>query len=94
MRIHPVFHVSLLEPVAHDPLPGQRNPPPPPIIIDGEDEFIVEEILDAKPRGQKPFLVKWLGEAVPTWEPYEFVKDLAALDQFYSRYPHKNYICS
>lgn len=91
MRIHPVFHVSLLEPVVSDPLPGQKNPPPPPIMVDGEMEFVVEEILDSKPRGTKPFLVKWLGESIPTWEPYEFVKDLEALERFYIKYPDKNH---
>ncbi|KAI0991643.1 hypothetical protein K3495_g16544 [Podosphaera aphanis] len=94
MKVHPVFHVSLLEPFATDPLPGQISPPPPPIIVDGEFEYVVEEILDAKPRGSKPFLVKYLGDPVPTWEPYEFVKDLEALDKFYSKYPSKKYLRS
>ncbi|KAI0998311.1 hypothetical protein K3495_g9883 [Podosphaera aphanis] len=66
MKVHPVFHVSLLEPSATDPLPGQISPPPPPIIVDGEFEYVVEEILDAKHRGSKPFLVKYLGDPVPT----------------------------
>ncbi|KAI0992596.1 hypothetical protein K3495_g15589 [Podosphaera aphanis] len=91
MRVHPVFHVSLLEPTSKDPLPGQFNPPPPPIVVDGELEYVVEEILDAKPRGAKSFLVKYLNDPIPSWEPYEFVKDLEALDKFYERYPKKKY---
>ncbi|KAI0992699.1 hypothetical protein K3495_g15486 [Podosphaera aphanis] len=94
MKVHPVFHVSLLEPSAQDPLPGQINPPPPPIIVDGELEFVVEDILDAKPRGKKPFLVKYLNDPIPSWEPYEHVKDLEALDRFYARYPKKQYLYS
>ncbi|KAI0994959.1 hypothetical protein K3495_g13222 [Podosphaera aphanis] len=58
MKINPVFYVSPLEPVANNPLPGQIKPSPPPIIVDGELEYVVEEILDAKSRGTKPFLVK------------------------------------
>ena len=34
VRIHPVFHISLLEPTAStEPIPGHSQLPPPPIII-------------------------------------------------------------
>ena len=46
MKIHPVFHVSLLEPAADDPYPGQTQSPPPPVIVDGDEEWQVDEILD------------------------------------------------
>ena len=68
-KIHPVFHVSLLEPVATDPYPGQVNPPPPPIRIDDHDEYIVEAILDVKEKGPLEYLVKWLGWDNPSWQP-------------------------
>jgi hypothetical protein len=62
MKIHPVFHVSLLEPVATDPIPGQVPPPVPPIIVDNEEEYEVEEILDfRRRRNQLQYLVKWTG---------------------------------
>ncbi|KAL5612528.1 uncharacterized protein BROUX77_002684 [Berkeleyomyces rouxiae] len=51
MKVHPVFHVCLLEPCASDPLPGQKNPPPPPVIVDGEEEFVVKEIIGVSSRG-------------------------------------------
>ncbi|KAH0609025.1 uncharacterized protein H6S33_001253 [Morchella sextelata] len=38
MKIHPVFHVSLLSPEANDSLPGQQQLPPPPVEIEGEEE--------------------------------------------------------
>lgn len=47
-RIHPVFHVSQLEPSIPNSIPNQIQPPPPPIEIDGEEEFEVAEILDSK----------------------------------------------
>lgn len=49
MRIHPVFHVSLLEHAADDPFPGQQPlPPPPPVEVDGEGEYRVDEVLDSR----------------------------------------------
>ena len=49
IRIHPVFHVNLLEPTATDPPhPGHIQPPPLPIEIDGETEWEVEAIVDSQ----------------------------------------------
>jgi hypothetical protein len=53
MKIYLVFHVSLLEPLAEDPLPNQVIPPPPPIEVEGEEEFWVKEILDSRVRRKK-----------------------------------------
>lgn len=47
MKIHTVIHVSLLEPVAKDPLLRQISPPPPPVEVDGKKEYIVQEVLDS-----------------------------------------------
>src|ERR1035438_7430385 len=44
MKVHDVFHVSLLEPYIPNTLPGQLEEPPPPDIVDGEPEYEVEEI--------------------------------------------------
>ena len=91
MKIHPVFHVSLLEPAANDPVPGQKQSRPPPIVIDGEEEFQIEEIYDS--RATKNFglqyLVKWVGENDPTWEPAINLDDAAAVDIFHKNYPTK-----
>jgi hypothetical protein len=62
-RLHPVFNVVKLMPVPVDPIPGWLiNHPPPPEIIDGEEEYIVEKILNSRFfRGHLQFLIKWKG---------------------------------
>ena len=90
VRIHNVFHVSLLSLANEDPYPGQRLPPPPPIEVDGEEEYEVDEILDSKRvRGQLKYLIKWTGYNEPIWEPAQNTNDLRAVDEFHARYPDK-----
>ena len=50
LKIHPVFHVSLLHLIPANPIPGQSNEHSGPVIgQDTDEEFQVEEILDSKP---------------------------------------------
>ncbi|KAF4259476.1 hypothetical protein CNMCM8057_002751 [Aspergillus fumigatus] len=80
MKIHPVFNVSLLHPVAKDPVPRQRQPPPP-VEVDGLEEWIVKDILDSRwehwgrwgPRLK--YTVKWLGYDNPTEEPAHYLRN-------------------
>jgi hypothetical protein len=44
LRIHPVFHASLLKAYVH----GRVQPPPSPEVVDGEFEWEVEAILAHK----------------------------------------------
>ena len=64
--VHPVFHVSQLEPTTPNVIPNRVQPPPPPIEVDGEPEYEITEILDSKldrRRRQCPllYLVRWAG---------------------------------
>ena len=51
VRIHPVFHVSLLEPHVPNTFPGRVVALPPDIQVDGVPEFEVHSILDSRVRG-------------------------------------------
>lgn len=69
-RLHPTFHVSLLKKAQRRP--GEEDPEPQPIVIDDEEEWEVEAILDEREyRGQTKYLVKWLGypDYENSWEP-------------------------
>jgi len=75
-RIHPVFHVSLLRPaVINDTLhPEQTDDSlrPPPDVIDGEEEYEVETLLEhrgGKRKDRRQYLTKWVGYPDTTWEP-------------------------
>jgi len=47
-QLYPVFNVVKLTPASDDPIPGRKmTDHPPPIIIDGEAEWEVEEILNS-----------------------------------------------
>ncbi|MBW0500550.1 hypothetical protein O181_040265 [Austropuccinia psidii MF-1] len=60
--IHPVFHISLLEPVKKSSIPNRHQEPPPPIIIEEEEELQVSKILDSRiMRGKLWYLVEWKG---------------------------------
>jgi hypothetical protein len=76
MKIHPVFHVSLLKPYQPSSPDFERPTPPPAIIIPETDheEYEVKTILDKRTLRNRPqYLVKWLGYPLhdATWEPIE-----------------------
>jgi hypothetical protein len=74
LHIHPVFHMSLLEPWTSSSIPRRVIPPPPPIELVDDPEFEVKAILDSKIlRNKLYYLVDWLGYSPTnrTWEPAE-----------------------
>ena len=93
MKVHPVFHVTLLSHVATDPLPGQRQEPREPVIAEnGERAWYVNRVLNSKlDRRYSPPLLKyyidWEGY-LPTWEPFNLVDNCQeALDEFHASNP-------
>jgi hypothetical protein len=75
MKVHDVFHVSLLK--SYKP-GGRTQPPPLPEIIDGIPEYEVEGVIHHRQRNNKyEYLIKWLGhgEEYNTWEPERQVQN-------------------
>jgi Chromo (CHRromatin Organisation MOdifier) domain len=80
MKIHPVFHVSLLKPYKASPEEFTRPTPPPAIVLPDteQEEYEVETILDKRIlRNKTQYLVKWLGYPLhdATWEPQEHLQN-------------------
>ena len=70
MKVHNVFHISLLQPVSSNY--HVDSVPPPPIVIDESLEYKVEKILDVRVRRNRyEYLVDWkgYGPSERTWEP-------------------------
>jgi hypothetical protein len=88
MRIHPVFHVSLLTPYKANTIPGRQQAPAPPVVIDGNEEWEVEKILDSRIHYRKlQYYVDWKGytPADRTWEPAEHLSHAPKLIEEYHR---------
>ena len=93
MKIHKVFHVSLLEPVVKNTFPSRIQEPPPPVEVGSEEEFEVQEILNSRFfRRHGQYLVHWAGyhPSEATWEPWEYVQNAPVkIQEFHERYPEK-----
>jgi hypothetical protein len=62
--IHPVFHIDLLTPYKETTMHSPNFTRPAPELIDGEEEYSVEKILDSQCFGRRwrlQYLVKWEG---------------------------------
>ena len=93
MKIHPVFHVALLEPYKPSTIPNRVPEPPPPMVVGQDEHYVVEEILDSRiSRNRLFYLVKWKDypDSENTWEPAVHLKTAPDLvREFHSRYPAK-----
>jgi len=70
VKIHPVVNVSRICRYVGQ-VEGQRKEQPAPVIIEGEEEWEVERILNKqRVRGKEKYLVHWKGFTVEsdTWE--------------------------
>ncbi|MBW0512320.1 hypothetical protein O181_052035 [Austropuccinia psidii MF-1] len=93
--VHPVFHVSLLEPVKQSIIPNCNQFLPPPVLVEEQEEWEVAQVLDFKlKRGKFWYLVEWKGfskdQERTTWEPASNLTSSPDLvKDFYSLYLDK-----
>jgi len=90
-QLHPVFNVVKLSAALEDLILGRKpQTPPPSIIVDGEEEWEVEEILDSRwYRKRFQFLVKWkdFSREHNSWEVASDVKALDLVTKYYWKHP-------
>ena len=91
-KIHDVFHVDLLTPYHETDIHGPNFAQPPPDLINGEEEYKVEEILDSRRYGQGrkvQYLVKWKGypSLDNQWVNWDDMHADEALENFRSHKP-------
>jgi len=96
--VHPVYHVSMLEPHFPSSIPNRTVDPPPPVEIEGEVEYEIAEILDTKldrrRRCKLLYLVRWTGyegtDEETSWitaDELSHAKELVS--DFHKAYPDK-----
>jgi hypothetical protein len=90
-RLHNVFPVIKLSLTKPDPFPGRVPPPPPPAkLIDGEEEFEVEKILDNRIQYHRlEYLIQWKGYYAShnSWSIHYNIHAPDAIAEFYLRHP-------
>ena len=97
--VHPVFHVSQLEPAMPNTIPNWTQPPPPPVKVDGEPEYEVSKILDSKVDHRRKsckllYLVHWAGyEGTNEETSWLLATELGnaseLVEDFHAKYPDK-----
>ena len=85
VKVHPVFPADKLRKAPRDPVPGQDFERPPPVVVDGELEYEVEEILAARVHyGKLQYRAQWKGwDPDPKWYPASDFKNAARLIRRY-----------
>jgi hypothetical protein len=88
-HIYPRFYVDLLKRMENDPFSSQIRDDIqlPPLFVDGEPEYIIEEIKRARLKkvgkgSRRKILVKWKEYKEEIWEPREEFLETEALAQF------------
>ncbi|KAM8977480.1 LOW QUALITY PROTEIN: cilium assembly protein DZIP1 [Pelodytes ibericus] len=92
--VHPTFHVSLLMKWYPDTRErNHHNPPPPlPVVVDGTEEYEIEEILDSRILiGRLEYLVDWRGYCPKecSWVPVSNIHAPAKIGAFHRRHPSR-----
>ncbi|KAE8952718.1 hypothetical protein PR001_g33173 [Phytophthora rubi] len=84
LKLHPVFHTSLLKPYRKDP--KRRQQVNKVVLADGTEGQLVEAVIGhRKYKGQPQYKIWWLGETESdaTWEPVENLTQIPGLIDLY-----------
>ena len=89
----------MLESAISDPIPNRYQTPPPPVVVDGEPEYEISEILDSKLDNRRCackllYLVQWSGyEGTDEETSWLLATELAhaskLVSNFHQKYPDK-----
>jgi hypothetical protein len=89
-RVHNVFHASLLRPYKENEIYGENFTEPPAELVEGEEVYEVETILNHRKRGRGyQYYVKWRGYPITdaSWEPeHAFSNDGNTLADYKQRH--------
>jgi len=89
VRIHPVINISRIRRYIGQ-VEGQKKEQPAPVIIEGEEEWKMERILNKQQvRGKNKYLVCWKGFTAEsdTWEERENLENAKeAIEEFKKEY--------
>jgi hypothetical protein len=93
MKIHNNININRLSPWKGNEINGLQPPAPEPEVIEGEEFYEVDSILDSRYRYRKlRYLVRWRGydESADTWEPAEELEQTApdAVAEFHNNHPN------
>src|SRR5712671_7832429 len=91
-NIHDVFHASLLTPYRETASHGPNFTRPPPDLVQGNEEFEVETIINHRFFGRRKtlqYLIRWKGypSSDNTWEPVDNVHAPEIVKQYHQRCP-------
>ena len=87
IKIHPIVNISRVR-LYKPQMEGQKKIPPKPVIIEEEEEFKVEKILNKRTvRGKEKFLVRWKGYTAEEdiWESRKNLKNIKELVKEFER---------
>jgi hypothetical protein len=92
-RIHDMFHVGLLTPYRETDFHGRNYEQPPPDLINGEEEYEIEHMVDSQCYGcggKIQYLIKWKGypDSENQWVSWDDVNAPELLAEFKERNPN------
>ena len=91
-KIRNAFHAAVLHPYKETAIHGANFPEPPPDLVEGQEEWEVDNVLASRRFGCNKalqYLIKWKGfsEAHNSWEPK---RNLGNADQLVKEFHDKN----